>query len=78
MINVAINPPYRRKILSWSPGAELHPSLLLHVQYSMKILYVPVLIRQNLSSPCIPGSPMYAQLRKYLHSPLTEKQNNLF
>lgn len=40
---------------------ELHPSLLLHVQYSMKMLYVPVLIRQNLSSPWIPTSPKYAQ-----------------
>lgn len=37
---------------------ELQPSLLLHVQYSMKILKVPVLIKQNLSSPTIPGSPM--------------------
>lgn len=37
--------------------AELHPSLLLHVQYSMNMLYVPVLMRQNLSSPCMPISP---------------------
>lgn len=51
---------------------ELHPSLLLHWQYSMKILYVPVRIKQKRSSPTIPGSPMYAQLRKYRHMPLTE------
>lgn len=51
--------------------ALLHPSLLLHVQYSIKILYVPVLIRQNLSSPSIPGSPIHAHERKYLHSPWT-------
>lgn len=53
--------------------AALHPSLLLQVQYSMKILYVPVRIRQNRSSPCIPGSPKYAQLRKYRHSPFTAR-----
>lgn len=45
-------------------AAELQPSLALQVQYSMKILYVPVRIRQNRSSPSIPGSPTYAQLRK--------------
>jgi hypothetical protein len=51
--------------------ALLHPSLLLHVQYSMKILYVPVLIRQNRSSPSMPGSPIQAHDLKYLHSPCT-------
>ena len=50
---------------------ELHPSLLLHVQYSRKMLNVPVRIKQKRSSPTMPGSPMYAQLRKYRHSPLT-------
>lgn len=50
---------------------ELQPSLLLHVQYSMNMLNVPVLIKQNRSSPTMPGSPMKAQLRKYRHSPLT-------
>lgn len=44
--------------------AELQPSLLLHWQYSMKMLNVPVLIKQNRSSPTIPGSPMKAQLLK--------------
>lgn len=39
------------------PAAELQPSLALQVQYSMKILYVPVRIKQNRSSPSIPGSP---------------------
>lgn len=53
---------------SW---ALLHPSLLLQVQYSIKILYVPVLIRQKRSSPSIPGSPIHAQDLKYLHSPCT-------
>lgn len=38
--------------------AGLQPSLLLHVQYSRKMLYVPVRIKQNRSSPSIPGSPM--------------------
>lgn len=37
--------------------AELQPSLLLHVQYSIKMLYVPLLMRQYRSSPPIPGSP---------------------
>lgn len=50
---------------------ELQPSLLLHVQYSMNMLNVPVLIKQNRSSPTMPGSPMKAQLRKYRHSPFT-------
>lgn len=54
--------------------AVLQPSLLLQVQYSMNILNVPVLIKQNRSSPTIPGSPIYAQLRKYLHSPCTKNK----
>lgn len=40
----------------------LHPSLLLQVQNSINTLYVPVRFKQNLSSPAIPGSPIYAQL----------------
>lgn len=52
-------------------GAVLQPSFVLHVQYSINMLYVPVRIKQNLSSPSIPGSPKYAQLRKYLHFPCT-------
>lgn len=41
----------------------------------MKMLYVPVRIKQNRSSPTMPGSPINAQLRKYRHSPFTgEKQ----
>lgn len=35
------------------------------------MLYVPVRIRQNLSSPSIPGSPIHAHDLKYLHSPCT-------
>lgn len=45
--------------------------LNLHVQYSMKILYDPVRIMQNLSSPSIPGSPIQAHDLKYRHSPYT-------
>lgn len=44
--------------------AELQPSLLLHVQYSIKILKVPVRIKQKRSSPFIPGSPIKAQFLK--------------
>lgn len=35
------------------------------------MLNVPVRIKQNRSSPTIPGSPINAQLRKYRHSPFT-------
>lgn len=57
-------------------SAALHPSLLLHWQYSMKILNVPVRIKQNRSSPTIPGSPMNAQLLKYRHSPFTVQKTS--
>lgn len=58
-------------------SAALQPSLLLHWQYSINILYVPVRIKQNRSSPTIPGSPINAQLRKYRHSPFTVRQNKM-
>lgn len=45
------------------------------MQYSIKILKEPVLIKQYRSSPPIPGSPRYAQLRIYLHSPLTKTKH---
>lgn len=59
------------------PLEPLHPSLLLHVQYSIKILYVPVLIKQYRSSPYIPTSPKYAQLRMYFQTPLTATESIL-
>lgn len=51
-------------ILMLANPAELHPSLLLHWQYSINMLNVPVRIKQNRSSPTMPGSPINAQLRK--------------
>lgn len=45
------------KKLGTTKPDELQPSLLLQVQNSIKMLYVPVRIRQKRSSPSIPGSP---------------------
>lgn len=70
-----VDPATIEIILEVTSPAELQPSLLLHWQYSMKMLNVPVRIKQNRSSPTIPGSPIKAQLRKYRHSPFTENKN---
>lgn len=63
--------PEKKNILIKQIASKIQLNVHLQVQYSMKMLYDPVRMRQNLSSPSIPGSPIHAHDRKYLHSPCT-------